>query len=337
LRFRIRRLQKRKTAIAILLAIAPGGTAQAADPTPRKGPPPAPEPPFAGCKETKDSALPADVFGFGSGTDVADSGSLGAGLEYNGGFGRRGGSFNGHSLKASVPYGLLPCLEIGPSLNFGFGRGTDRLLSTTDRTTAFGGQLEIKYKIFGRATHGFGLTLVTEPGYSWINTKLSDPLTPFNGSERSRQFSNTYKLLTDFALVPDRLFGAFSVEFAHAFNSAEPLALNGCAPASGSPNTFCRSSNLNLRAAAALKVADPLFLGVEVQHLRAYDGAFLNQLAGHAWFVGPTFFWEPIPGKLSVSGTVAVQVAGKAQGVSGKLDTTNFNQHIAKLKLGYAF
>jgi hypothetical protein len=320
---------------AALVAAAPG-YASAADLRKNKITPPE-EAAFAGCKETKESALPADVFGFGSGSDVADPGSLGAGLEYGGAFGRRGGSFSGHSMKASVPYGLLPCLEVGPSLNIGLGRGTDRLTSTTDRTTAFGGQIEIKYKLLGRATHGIGLTLVTEAGYSWVNTRLTDLLTPFVGSERSRQFSNTYKVLADFAVVPDRLFGAFSIEFAHAYAMAEPLGLNGCVPAAAGLSAWCRSSSLNLRAAAALKVADPLFGGVELQHLRAYDGAFLNRLSGQAWFVGPTFFWEPAPGKLSVSGTLGVQVAGKAQGAPGSLDTTNFSHHIAKLKLGYTF
>ena len=342
LRYVIWKKRKRLTAVAIILAVTGSGSvsgasgAAAADLRGKK--PVAPvEAPFAGCKETKDTALPADVFGFGSGTDVADPGSLGAGLEYGGGFGRRGGSFNANSLKASLPYGLLPCLEIGPSLNIGIGRGTDRFSSSTDRTTAYGGQVEIKYKLLGRAAHGIGLTFVTEPGYSQVNTRLNDPVTPFIGSERSRQFSNTYKVLTDFAIIPDRLFGAFSVEYAHAFNTAEPLGLNGCVPASGATNAWCRGSSLNLRVAAALKVADPLFIGAEVQHLRAYSGTFLNDLAGQAWFVGPTFFWEPLPGKLSLSGTLAVQVAGKATGISGRLDTTNFNHHIAKLKLGYTF
>jgi hypothetical protein len=178
MRFGIGGNRKRKIAVAILVSLIAAGTAHAADPSGRKGPPHAPEPAFAGCKETKDSALPADVFGFGSGTDVADPGALGAGLEYNGGFGRRGGTFNGHSLKAQVPYGLAPCLEIGPSLNVGIGRGTDRLTLTTDRATVFGGQFEVKYKLLGRATHGVGLTVVTEPGYSSVNSRLWDPLTP---------------------------------------------------------------------------------------------------------------------------------------------------------------
>ncbi len=337
MRFGIGRRFRRKTAAAILLALAGAGVAQAADPTRRTVAPPTPEATFTGCRETKESALPADVFGFGSGTDVADPGSLGAALEYNGASGRRGGSFVGHSLKTQAPYGLAPCLEIGPSLNFGSGRGTNRLALTTDRATVFGGQFEVKYKVLGRAVHGVGLTLVTEPGYSMVRNSLSDPLTPFSGSERSRQFSNTYKVLTDFTLVPDRLFGAVSFEFSHAFNTAEPLALNGCAPASGRLDAWCRSSNLNTRGALALKIADPLFIGVEASHLRAYRGAFLNVPAGHATFIGPTFFWEPIAGKLSISGTVAVQVAGKAVGVAGNLDTTNFNRHVAKLKLGYTF
>jgi hypothetical protein len=323
-------------AAAFGLALTSAHSASGAD-LAKKPTPPAPAETVAACKETKESALPPDVFGFGAGSDVADPGSLAAGLEYGGGFGERGRRFSTHSLKAQLSYGLLPCLEVGPSLNTGMANGRDRFSPISDRTSVFGGQVEFKYKLLGRATHGLGLTLVTEPGYSVFNARLKDPLTPFVGSERSHGFSNTYKALTDFAIVPDKLFGALSVEFAHAYTSREPLGLAGCATNGISSGGYCRSSNLNFRAALAYKAADPFFVGAEVQYLSAYDGAFLNRFAGSAVFVGPTFFWEIVPGKVAVNAAWATQVSGKARGVPGNLDTTNFSQHIAKAKLAFTF
>jgi hypothetical protein len=82
--------------------------------------------------------------------------------------------------------------------------------------------------------------------------------------------------------------------------------------------------------------SDTLFLGAVVQHLRAYSGSFLNKAEGHAWFVGPTSFFKANSNR-SISGTFATQISGKARGVSNSLDLDNFNRHIAKVKLGYAF
>lgn len=289
------------------------------------------------CLETKDTALPPDIFGFGAGSDVADVGSLSAGLEYGSAFGTRAGSSNSHGLKGQVSFSPLPCFEVGPSLSGTWGRSTDNLALTRENTTAYGAAIELKYKLLGRSQNGIGLTLVTEPSYLFNKTNLSDSLVPFSSSESSRSAGNVYKALTDFAFIPDTLYGALSVEFAHNYTSAEPLALNSCAPASGSLSAWCRSSNLNVRAALSYKARDSLFLGAELQHLRSYDGAFLNRLTGQAWYVGPTFYWEVVPEKLTLSGTWATQVSGKAEGVAGSLDLTNFNRHIAKVKLGYAF
>ncbi len=286
------------------------------------------------CLET--SGLPSDIFGFSSGSDVADLGAWGAALEYNGAYGTRFGTLNGHNIKGQVSTSPIRCLEIGPSLNYGSSRATDRIGLTSASATAFGGQIEFKYKILGRATHGIGLTVTAEPGYSAVNNRFNDPLTPFLGSERSRSGSNSFKILTDFALVPDRIFGAINVEYGQGWSSSEPLGLNNCVPSIGFTGGWCKASSLNVRAALSAKLADTVFVGVEGQHLRAYSGTFLNTLNGHAWFIGPTVFWQATE-KLAISGTFATQVAGQARGTPNTLDLDNFSRNIAKLKLGYSF
>ncbi len=293
-----------------------------------------PTPPAASiaCKET--SGLSTDIFGFSSGSDVLDLGAWGGALEYNGAFGTRFGTLQGHNIKAQVSTSPFPCLEIGPSLNYGFSRLHSNTGLTTFNNSAFGGQIEFKYKLLGRSIHGIGLTIAAEPGYSAIDNKLSNPLAPFTSSEGSRLGTNTVKLLSDFVIMPDRLFGAINVEYAQTWTSRERLGLNGCA--SFSLNAWCRGSALNIRAALSAKVNDAFYVGVEGQHLRAYSGTFLNKLNGHALFVGPTFFWQATE-KLTVSGTFATQVAGQARGVRNDLDLTNFSRNIAKLKFAYSF
>jgi hypothetical protein len=294
-----------------------------------------PTPPAASnaCKET--SGLSSDIFGFSSGSDVADMGAWGGALEYNGAFGTRFGTLQGHNIKAQVSTSPFPCLEIGPSLNYGFSKLNNRNALTSFSNSAFGGQIEFKYKLLGRSTHGIGLTVTAEPGYSAVDSKLNDPLAPLFASEGSRLGNNSFKLLSDFVLIQDRLFGAINVEYGQTWSSRERLGLNGCAAFSS--NAWCRGSALNLRAAVSAKVTDTFYVGAEAQHLRAYSGTFLNRLNGNAFYVGPTFFWAAIPDKLTVSGTFATQVSGKARGVSNDLDLNNFSRHVAKLKLGYSF
>jgi hypothetical protein len=319
------------TGVASLLSMS---AAAAADMPGKVIKPIPPSAPSAACLET--SGLPTDIFGFSSGSDVADLGSWGGSLEYNGAYGTRFGTLSGHNIKAQVSTSPFPCLEIGPSLNYGSARLNNRIDLTSTTATAFGGQIEFKYKILGRAIHGIGLTVSAEPGYSAVNNRLSDPLTPFFGSERSRAASNSFKILTDFALIPDRVYGAFNVEYGQGWNSSETNGLNGCAPAVGPTGGWCRASSFNMRAAVSAKLADNFYLGAEGQYLSAYQGTFLNQMNGHAWFIGPTAFWQATE-KFAISGTFATQVAGQARGTPNSLDLTNFSRHVAKLKLGYSF
>jgi hypothetical protein len=316
-------------AAALALSVS---AAVAADMPSRTIKPTAPAPASNACLET--AGLPTDIFGFSSGSDVSDYKAWGSALEYNGAFGTRFGTLNGHNVKAQVSTSPIRCLEVGPSLNYGFARSSDRIGLTSARSSAFGGQIEFKYKLLGRSVHGIGLTLTAEPGFSSVQNRFSDPFTPFFGSERSRLATNSFKLLTDFAIVPDRVFGAINVEYGQAWNSSELFGLNGCSAVS--TNAWCRASSLNLRAAVSAKLTDTFYVGVEGQHLRAYSGTFLNSLNGQAWYVGPTVFWQATE-KLAISGTFATQVAGKARGVPNTLDLDNFSRHVGKLKLGYSF
>jgi hypothetical protein len=319
-------------AIAGVAAAFSMGGASAADMPGKVAKPTPPPAPNNACLES--AGLPTDIFGFSSGSDVADLGAWGGSLEYNGAYGTRFGALAGHNIKAQVSTSPIRCLEIGPSLNYGSSRLSQRIGLTTFSTQAFGGQIEFKYKLLGRSVHGIGLTVTAEPGYSGVRNRFNDPLTPFSGSEGSKLGTNSFKVLTDFAIIPDRVYGAFNVEYGQAWASNEPLGLNGCGALNS--GAWCRASSLNLRAAVSAKLAENFYLGVEGQHLRSYSGTFLNQLNGQAWFVGPTLFWQATE-KLAVSGTFATQVAGKAQSVPNSLDLNNFSRHVAKVKLGYSF
>jgi hypothetical protein len=336
-----RGMGKIANSLGLALALGASTTAMAAD-APRRVVKPAAPPPSAACLES--SGLPTDIFGFTTGSDVNDLGSLSGALEYNGSYGTRFGRFTGHLGKAQLSYSPLPCLEIGPTIQ-GFAANAG---FTTFGVGArqVGGTVEVKYKILGRSTHGFGLTLTTEPGaFSRRYTTLTNAggfpvfVGPFGNALRPSGpvYSNLARILIDAELVKDKLYGAINLE--HSATWDEPASqFNGVRV-----KDFAKTSGLNVRVSLAAKLTDAFYLGVEGSHQRVFAGTFLNRDLGNAWFAGPTFFWQATE-KLSITGAYNYQFAGEADPVAipaGRrakdVDLFNFNRHQAKLKLGYSF
>jgi hypothetical protein len=305
---------------------------------------PAPAPSLA-CKET--AGLPTDVFGFTTGSDVNDLGALSGAIQYNGNYGARFGRLAGHNVFAQLSYSPFPCFEIGPTIQ-GFTQSAGATTYGLD-LRQYGATVEMKYKLLGRATHGFGLTVTTEPGafhrrYSTLSNAGGFPVfvDPFGNALRpsGTVFSNLARVLLDFELVKDKLFGAINLE--HVAIWDDPLSP---ANAFGSREYF-KTSGLNIRASLAYKATDTLFIGVEGSHQRAYLGTFLNRDLGNAWFVGPTFYWQATD-KLAISGAYSIQVAGETetaflptvpfQRAGGDTDLLNFSRHLAKFKIAYSF
>jgi hypothetical protein len=264
----------------------------------------------AACKETK--GLPADAFGFATGSDVADLGAWGIALDTVGTSGVRGGRGYGVTPLAQVSGSFFPCLEVGPYIFLGYTHFKPFAGGRTEATT-LGGGLEMKYKLLGRATHGFGLTVAVTPSLATVDTRPG-------GS--AGVFGNSFRLLADAELIKGRLFGAFNVELFQTWTDTTP---------------FAKSSVFALRGALTTPVTDSLYLGGEVSYQRAYTGVWMNNYHTQAVFVGPTFFWA-INDKFTLNGTYAIQVAGDSRFSPGRaLGIDAFPRHMGRIKLAYAF
>jgi hypothetical protein len=265
----------------------------------------------AACKETK--ALPADAFGFATGSDVADLGAWGIALDTAGANGARGGTATAVAPTVQVSGSFLPCLEVGPYGFLSYSNFKPYGGGVTTKSTVFGGGIELKYKLLGRAPHGIGLTFAVSPNFA-----NSDSSPGLNYS----QFGNSYRLLADAELIKGKLYGAFNIELFQTLPTNTP-ALN--------------SSTFALRAALTTPITEALFLGAEGSYQRAYTGGWLNRYQANAFYVGPTFFWA-INDKFTLNGTWAYQVAGESKLSPGRaLGIDNLPRHQARLKLAYAF
>ena len=286
-------------------------SAFAADLPSRKGVPMAPAP-SASCLEN--TALPPDVFGFTTGSDVSDVGAWGVAAEYNGAYGTRVGSFAGHLGKVQASTSFLRCFEVGPYVLGSYARNS-LPLGGSFNTTAFGGGVELKYKLLGRDTHGVGLTLVVDPSVSAVNVS--------GGGGNATSFTTSLKILLDKELIANKLYGAINLQYDLGWIG------NG---------SYFRSSNLTVAGALSYQFADGVFFGGEARYLRTHTGLAFNTFTGEALFVGPTFYWQATK-QVSLTGAVGFQVWGREPGSvpAAKLNLATANQTIAKLKLSYAF
>lgn len=313
-------------ALATTSLVLLANSAPAADMAGRKGPEAAAESSL--CKERTE--LVPDIFGFTSGSDVASFKSVGLGFEYGGAYGQRGGRFDSNLGKAQVSVGLLPCLEVGPEI-FG-SRDIFKSFDAVerDRASAFGGGVEVKLKLLGRAQHGFGLTLVAEPTIARVRERtITDDGTGAVITRRS--FTETglaSKVLLDAVLVPERLFLAINLIHEVSWPDVTPSET---------------SSTFTVSTAVSARLAETFYAGVEARYRHAYEGAWFDRALGDAWFLGPTMFWA-ITDKIAVSATWSTQVAGnaKADPVTGdpnpgRLNLVDFNHHEAKAKLAVSF
>jgi hypothetical protein len=327
-----------------LFAVSSVGSAIAADLPSRRSSPLPPPAASTSCKETSATAVSSDIFGFSTGSDVSDVSAWALSANYAGAFkgaGFKPGSFSGHGgfLQASTSF--LPCWEFGPYIIGSTATGSFRGVTGDVRLNTYGGGIENKYKIFGRATHGFGLTLVWDANYQGYDVKDTTfaPILP-TLSYSGDQVTSTYKILLDKELVAGKLYGALNVQLDQIWFD-RPAIL---APFNNAD--YLRSSNLTLATALSYQLTDGFFLGAEARYVRTHTGSFLNKFSGDALYVGPTMFWQATK-SISVSAAYGIQVAGNAKAVapgvlapqiaSSDLNLATQNQHIAKLKIAYGF
>jgi hypothetical protein len=291
-------------ALAVSSLLSP---AFAADLPSRKAAPAAP-PVLSACSESE--GIPTDAFGFTTGSDVADVGSFGASLTYNGGFGVRDGRQAAHGMQLQGSYGLFPCFEIGPYLLVGYTDAT--IAGTKADNRSVGAGVEMKYRLLGRDLHGIGLTVIVDPSFNRVDPTGAGNFTTYNTGLR---------IFADKTLVPGKLYAAL--------NLSHDLTWTG-------PSPYLRSSTFTVGGSLAWQLLDGLYLSGEVRHQRRHNELGFGKEAGYATFAGPGIFWQASK-QFAISAAYNVQVAGKAKGQPGDLDITNFSQHVVKVKAAYSF
>jgi hypothetical protein len=299
----------RIAAIALIASFS-STLALAADLPSKKGGPVAPVAAGPACYEKE--GIPTDAFGFTTGSDVNDHKALSGSLTYGGSYGTRFGSFNSHTGTLQASYGLFPCAEFGPYLVGNTTRAS--LGGFSADANAFGGGLEMKYKLLGRDVHGIGVTAVIDP------SATRNDISGF-GNSNFAVYNTGLRLFIDKTLIPGKLYAAINI--------SHDMTWTGI-------SIFSRSSTFNIGAALSYQVVDGFYLGGEVRHQRRHAELGFSREAGYATFAGPNFYWQATKA-LGITAAYNVQIAGKAKNAPGDLDLINFNQHQLKVKAAYSF
>jgi hypothetical protein len=181
---------------------------------------------------------------------------------------------------------------------------------------AFNGVVtEFRYRLFDRETAPFALTLGAEPHWSRTEEVSGEPVTNYGGE---------LSVAIDKELVKNRVFGAVNVIYDPETTLSQ---ITG---------QWERDSTFTLSAAITTQVSPGAFVGVEGRYLRKYDGIGLDTLLGQAFFAGPTAYFR-LSKSLAISGAWGFQITGRATGVGGALDLTNFTRQQAQLRVEYNF
>ncbi len=264
--------------------------------------------------------IPAgDIFGFSYYTDTGAIGDCGVALESTTRFGKANGKYESFGLKTQF-YATLGNNLYGAASFFTTQHNVNTAAVGVDRNRVEldGVSAEVIYRIVERSkTNPIAVSLSLEPRWNRIDALAGGFVTGY---------SNEFKAFVDAVVIPDKLYATWNVFYGL-----------GETKVTGAGTKFTKASYINTSAALAYQVNDKFFVGAEARYLTSYTGAFLNNKAGHAVFVGPNFLYR-ITDNLSFNAAWTPQVSGKAKGVTGdNLDLTNFERHQVRVKLVYAF
>jgi hypothetical protein len=175
--------------------------------------------------------------------------------------------------------------------------------------------LETKIRLVDRAKGPLGITVGFTPSWGRRDTA---------SGEHVRSYGVGFLFSADYELVHDKVLTAFNLTY-------DPAATQ-----SRVTNAWAHDSSLGMSGAVAGRVYGDIFLGAEARYLRVYDGMGLDRFAGHALFLGPTFYAR-VSSTVWVAAGWNIQVAGHAHGEGGRLDLANFEKHEVAMRVGIAF
>jgi outer membrane putative beta-barrel porin/alpha-amylase len=260
------------------------------------------------------------IFGFTEGSGIGLEGEKEFSIDTEARIGKSGGKYWGSETK--LEYEFTPNqyvqFEFGPFLSAHKISCVDGLddRSRGDLGGFFG---EIRTIILDRGPNSpLAVTFSAEPEWRRIDE---------TSGERVNNFELELKVNADLELIAKQLYLGFNLLY-------EPEATHDPDRIGAG---WMTESKAGVSAALSYRIVQSVFVGVEAWYLRHYDGTWLNNFTGDAWFVGPTLYAQ-INKKMFISAAWNAQVSGRdVDDPTAKFNTAEFTRHRAKLKFAVEF
>ena len=266
--------------------------------------------------EAKDGVDSEHLFGFTEGSDIGSKGERELKNETTLRLDKAAGAFAAGTSEAELKYTVTDNFRVSAAATLAyFDVNGVPGLGDVNRAAIQQASFSTRFRLLDRSKAPIGMTLSVEPHWGFVDETTG---------LRSGHFGAETALLVDRELVPDRLLGAFNIQFEN--DRVRSVA----------PGAVRHESILGFGLALTAQASPGLWLGAEARYLRSYDGAALNIASGQALYFGPTVF-AALPNNYWLSAAFDFQASGRAVGIPGSLDLTNFERYQAKLRVGFNF
>jgi hypothetical protein len=256
------------------------------------------------------------IYGFMIGSDVGEAGEREFQTTTTGRFSKQAGTYQALDQQLE--------LEFVPFRNFRIEVGTaftaydiTSVPGLVDRNLAGwqGVSLDLRYRFLDRETAPFGLTMALESHRNRFD-------------EISGAGAQNYGTELTLALERDVIPG-LAVATLNLGYQPEWTHLAGVVTAE-------QESTLAVALGVMTQLRADLLLGGEARYFRKYEGIGLTELAGEAFFIGPTAYFK-LSDRARLTANWSFQARGRPAGSNATLDLVNFERQQARLVFGLNF
>ena len=272
---------------------------------------------FAEEPDTKREGIDTEhIYGFMIGSDVGDPGEREFQTTMTGSFSKQAGNYQ--ALNQQLEMEFVPLrnfrIEIGTTLA-AYDISSVPGLANLNQAGWQGATLDLRYKFLDRETAPFGLTVAVESHGSRF-----DDISGLS----ARDYGTELTLVLERDLIPHLAIATLNLGYQPEWTHL-----------AGMP-TGQQDSTLAIAAGVMAQVRPGLLLGGEARYFRQYEGIGLDQLAGQAFFVGPTAYFQ-LSERARITASWSFQAWGRPAASTVTLDLVNFERQQARLVFGLNF
>jgi hypothetical protein len=256
------------------------------------------------------------IYGFIIGSDVGDPGEHEFQTTTTGRFSKQAGNYQ--ALDQQLEMEFVPFrnfrIEIGTALATYDIRSVPGFTDLTQSGWQ-GATLDLRYRLLDRETAPFGVTLALES-----HGNRFDDIT----GSRAQNYGTELTLAIERDLIPSLTVATLNLGYQPEWTRLAN------APAQE------RDSTLVAAIGVMAQLRPGLLFGGEARYFRRYDGIGLTELAGEAFFVGPSAYFQ-LSERARLTASWSFQAWGRPAGSSAALDLVNFERQQARLVFGLNF